>query len=191
MALSQQHLTSSKGFHHAKPSIYRNSELHQISKLEHRNMSLLEKSPYAADHNQPATLVCVIGVVRKTFRLRTFFPLQSLMPPSYFRNIIMTSGITIPNPYISQTDRLRSKAFQSEAVVLLRRLNNAAPESIRPCEMYGLAVAGLACAGGFRVSMTPLAGYGVNSSIDSVPRKVVAAMRCATIGSGWIPAGRG
>ncbi len=34
-----------------------------------------------------------IGVVRKTFRLRTFFLLQPLMPPPYFRNIIMTSGI--------------------------------------------------------------------------------------------------
>ncbi len=34
-----------------------------------------------------------IGVVRKTFRLRTVFLLQTLMPPSYFRNIIMTSGI--------------------------------------------------------------------------------------------------
>ena len=34
-----------------------------------------------------------IGVVRKTFRLRTVFLLQPLMPPSYFRNIIMTSGI--------------------------------------------------------------------------------------------------
>ncbi|MDX2512142.1 MAG: hypothetical protein QNK25_08860, partial [Desulfobacterales bacterium] len=35
----------------------------------------------------------VIGVVRKTFRLRTVFLLQTLMPRSYFRNIIMTSGI--------------------------------------------------------------------------------------------------
>ncbi len=34
-----------------------------------------------------------IGVVRKTFRLRTGFPLQTLMQPSYFRNIIVTSGI--------------------------------------------------------------------------------------------------
>ena len=34
-----------------------------------------------------------IGVVRKTFRLRTVFLLQTLIPPSYFRNIIMTSGI--------------------------------------------------------------------------------------------------
>ena len=34
-----------------------------------------------------------IGVVRKTFRLRTIFLLQTLMPRSYFRNIIMTSGI--------------------------------------------------------------------------------------------------
>ena len=34
-----------------------------------------------------------IGVVRKTFRLRTVFLLQTLMPRSYFRNIIMTSGI--------------------------------------------------------------------------------------------------
>ena len=34
-----------------------------------------------------------IGVVRKTFRLRTGFLLQTLIPRSYFRNIIMTSGI--------------------------------------------------------------------------------------------------
>ena len=68
-------------------------------------------------------------------------------------------------------------------------MNNAAPGPIRLCEMSGLAVAGLACAGGFRVAMTPAAGYGVHPCIDSVPGKVVAAMRGATIGSGWIPAG--
>ena len=34
-----------------------------------------------------------IGIVRKTFRLRTVFLLQTLMPPSYCRNIIVTSGI--------------------------------------------------------------------------------------------------
>jgi len=56
--------------------------------------------------------------------------------------------------------------------------------------MYGLAVAGPACFGGFRVSMTPTAGYGVHPSIDSVPGKIVTAMRGATIGPGWIPARR-
>ena len=38
-----------------------------------------------------------IGVVRKTFRLRIVFLLQTLMPPSYLRNIIMTSGIKYPH----------------------------------------------------------------------------------------------
>ena len=38
-------------------------------------------------------LQAAIGVVRKTFRLRTVFLLQTLMPPSYYRNVIMTSGI--------------------------------------------------------------------------------------------------
>lgn len=51
-------------------------------------------------------------------------------------------------------------------------------------------MAGLACAVGFRISMTPAAGYGVHSSIDSVPGKIVPAMRSATIGSGRVPAGR-
>ena len=41
-----------------------------------------------------------IGVVRKTFRLRTVFLLQTLMPPSYFRNIIMTSGIAANPPTV-------------------------------------------------------------------------------------------
>jgi len=56
--------------------------------------------------------------------------------------------------------------------------------------MHGLTVAGLTCSGGFRVSVTSTAGYGVHPSIDSVPGKVVTAMWGATIGSGWIPARR-
>ena len=74
--------------------------------------------------------------------------------------------------------------------LLLRWLNNTAPELIRPCEMSGLTVAGLARAGSFRVSMTSATGHRIHPSIDSVPGKVVTAMWGATIGSGWIPARR-
>jgi len=42
-----------------------------------------------------AYCISLIGVVRKTFRLRTVFLLQTLMPLSYFRNIIMASGIKL------------------------------------------------------------------------------------------------
>jgi hypothetical protein len=54
----------------------------------------------------------------------------------------------------------------------------------------GLTVAGPACGGRFRISMTSATGHRIHPSIDSVPGKVVAAMWGATIGSGWIPAGR-
>ena len=45
----------------------------------------------------------VIGVVREAFRLRTVFLLQTLMLPSYFRNIIMTSGINEGNEMKTST----------------------------------------------------------------------------------------
>jgi hypothetical protein len=54
----------------------------------------------------------------------------------------------------------------------------------------GLTVAGPARGGRFRISMTSATGHRIHPSIDSVPGKVVAAMWGATIGSGWIPAGR-
>jgi len=38
--------------------------------------------------------------------------------------------------------------------------------------------------------MTPAAGYRIHSAIDSVPGKVVTAMRCAAMGPYGIPAGR-
>ncbi len=70
-----------------------------------------------------------IGVVRKTFRLRTVFLLQTLIPPSYFRNIIMTSGIT-------EDERFNSKKLKPVGLADLTA--STASDAIPHSSLFGL-----------------------------------------------------